>query len=503
MPLPGYIMLFSSLTFLYLFLPLVLLGNQLLKDKYKNNFLLLASWIFFAWSGVSYLVVLLGATVITYFSGILVSPGKERKSRVIILIISIIINLGTLVIFKYSNFLVTNFNLLLTGSSDHPVLIRKIIIPLGISFFTFSNISYLIDVHRGKTLPQRKFTDLALYIALFPKLSAGPIVRYHTMERSLAGRQQHIVNFYDGIKRFSLGLFKKIIIANQLALVADSVFSSPPGHLSAISAWLGIVVYSLQIYFDFSAYTDMAIGIGNMLGFRFTENFNFPYLSKNITEFWRRWHITLSTWFRDYLFLKLAYSASRRWKREKYFGLRADKWIYMYATLLTMCLCGIWHGANWTFLAWGAFHGLFMAFERLGLMKRLKRLPAAFSHIYFLLIITVSWVFFRSDSLPHAFQYLSAMAGFGTNGKGLYPFLEYLSPEFCLALGLAIPGSTPVFQQLYKTIYLSRKKLPVTGQLILRGSFGLFTLLFVIGSLFLSTLYLVPSSYNPFIYFKF
>jgi alginate O-acetyltransferase complex protein AlgI len=313
-------MLFSSLLFLYQFLPVTLFIYYLSKERFQSTVLLLASLIFYAWGGPSFISILIINILINYFSGLAMGSGEGGKRRKIFLILGIIMNLSLLVIFKYTHFFIENINLLTSLLGVSPVLIKKIFLPLGISFFTFKGISYLVTIYRRETAVQRNFIHVALYISLFPQLIAGPISRYRDLAPQLQGRTHSFEKFSSGIRRFILGLAKKVLIASQLSYLANQVFTVPLEHLSAPQAWMGILFFALRIYYDFSGYTDMAIGLGRMLGFEFVENFNFPYISRSFREFWRRWHISLSTWFRDYLFLPLAYHTSRKLPKEKYLG---------------------------------------------------------------------------------------------------------------------------------------------------------------------------------------
>ncbi|MCB0376237.1 MAG: MBOAT family protein, partial [Sinomicrobium sp.] len=380
----------------YVFLPTVLLLVLLSPRSWHNGLLLAASLVFYAWGGISFCLLLLGSILINYVIGLGIGTSRSTGRKKGWLVVGLVINLILLIIFKYTNFLLENLNLWLPPQSQ--IHFKPIPLPLGISFFTFQAISYLADVYQGRSEVQRKLPRLALFIALFPQLIAGPIVRYHDIAAQIRERRMSWGLFASGIERFIMGLSKKVLLANNFALVADEIFAVAPENLDTLSAWTGLLMYSLQIYFDFSGYSDMAIGLGRMFGFHIAENFNFPYIARSIREFWRRWHISLSQWFRDYLYIPLG--GNRRGPGRTYLNL-----------LIVFVLTGLWHGASWNFLIWGLFHGFFMVIERLGLERFLQKAGAVAGHLYALLVIMLSWVFFRSPNLPHAKGYFLALAG--------------------------------------------------------------------------------------------
>jgi alginate O-acetyltransferase complex protein AlgI len=385
--------------------------------------------------------------------------------------------------YKYANFLVDNLNVVLTGIGLDTMVLSPVHLPIGISFFTFQAISYVVDVYRGTSRVQKNPLDMALYIALFPQLIAGPIIRYHDVATQIRNRQHTLNDAYLGIRRFVFGLTKKLVIANPLGLVADQVFAIPAEELTAPLAWLGIVAYSLQLYFDFSAYSCMAIGLGRVFGFHFLENFNYPYISRSVQEFWRRWHISLSNWFRDYLYIPLG--GNRIGERRTYLNL-----------LLVFLLCGLWHGASWNFVIWGLFHGAFLIMERLGLSALLARFWRPLQHAYVLMVVMVAWVFFRAETLPYAMRYLQAMAGFGS-GSGLHDDARFLmTPEFLWVMVAAIIFSTPVWLRVQDVLDKPRQGVQ---EFCVQCS-GLAVL--AIASL-CCVLYVAAGSYNPFIYFRF
>jgi alginate O-acetyltransferase complex protein AlgI len=409
---------------------------------------------------------------------------KERRNFFLALGISI--NLLLLVSYKYANFIVDNLNIALHFIQMPSIHIPSIHLPLGISFFTFQAISYLVDVHRGEVPAQKRLLDLGLYIALFPQLIAGPIVRYHDVSAQITDRQHSIELFASGTMRFIYGLAKKVLIANPLAEIADSVFAASGSDLTLPIAWLGILAYTLQIYFDFSGYSDMAIGLGRMFGFRFHENFNYPYIATSLRTFWKRWHISLSSWFRDYVYIPLG-------------GSRVATFRVYVNLFVVFVLTGFWHGASWNFLVWGLFHGVFLASEHAGFSNLLQRLWRPFQHLYLLFVVMISWVFFRADTLTQALNYLSAMFDPRNFETSEIQFLQVATNESLLILPIAIILAMPVYPALKQRLE------NLTGQKVL-GTALIIDLprLVLLGSLFfLSMLKVASSTYNPFIYFRF
>lgn len=355
--------------------------------------------------------------------------------------------------------------------------------PLGISFFTFQTMSYVIDVYRHDGKVQNNIFDLALYISLFPQLVAGPIVRYETVDNQISNRKHSMDKFADGVNRFIIGLGKKVIYSNQLGLIADSVFAAQVSELSTLEAWLGIICYTLQIYFDFSGYSDMAIGLGKMFGFDFLENFNYPYISQSVSEFWRRWHISLGSWFRDYVYIPLG-------------GNRVSP-IKQYRNLfIVWSLTGIWHGANWTFMAWGLYYGILIALEKAFLDKLLKKLPQIFRHIYLVLIVMIGWVFFRAENITQAIDFIRVLGGIGANGIYNNSFISYINESGFIVI-LAIIFSVPVLPKVKSMLELNHKKLVESRFMYFTHSACLMSIMFII------VVILVNSTYNPFLYFRF
>ncbi len=483
-------MVFSSLTFLYIFLPLVLIANYLVRKEFRNALLLIASIIFYAWGGVSYTAILIISILLNFVIGKLIAKNLSNIKSRRYLIIGVIVNLGFLGVFKYANFIIENINSLIeTSGISFSITEPGIILPIGISFYTFQALSYIIDVYKRKTPVQNKLVDLALYISLFPQLIAGPIVRYNDIAEQLKIRENNRENFVSGIERFVLGLAKKVLIANQFALLADTAFGIVPQNLSTFVAWGGIIAYSLQIYFDFSGYSDMAIGLGRMFGFQFLENFNFPYISKSIREFWQRWHISLSNWFRDYLYIPLG--GNRKGNNRTYLNL-----------LIVFFVTGFWHGASWNFVAWGMLHGMFMIIEKLGFDKILSKIWRPVQHLYTIFIVVMAWVLFRAEDFSHAWGYYKAMFSYKSININADVLDIFLNSELYIILIIALLSSTRIWVVIYNrgTSLFSQNSLQKN---IAVGLWNILVLLFIVGVMAMATNSLVANSYNPFIYFRF
>ena len=469
-------MVFSSLTFLFAFLPLTLLVYYAVPRALRNVVLLGGSLLFYTWGEGFFVALMLASITLNFVAGLVVDRRRGSRAGRGFMTLFVALNLGLLAAFKYANFIVDNLNSALGVAIE----LDPVHLPIGISFFTFQALSYLIDVHRGQVDAQRNPLNVALYISMFPQLIAGPIVRYHDVARQLVERVFRREEFAYGVRRFVLGLGKKVLIANVLARVADGVFALAPGEMSPVLAWLGVVCYAFQIYFDFSGYSDMAIGLGRMFGFTFLENFAHPYVARSIQDFWRRWHLSLSTWFRDYLYVPLG-------------GNRVAKW-RVYANLVTVFfLCGLWHGAAWNFVLWGLLHGAFLVLERAGGKRVLARVPRVAGHAYTLLVVLVGWVFFRAETLSSALSYLRVM--FVGGGMDPLPVETFLDREVLIALLVAVPASLPIASTL--TRRFENASTPArAGRSVVRLAF--------VGSVFSATvLYLVAGTYNPFIYFRF
>ncbi|MGW8192898.1 MAG: MBOAT family O-acyltransferase [Desulforhopalus sp.] len=477
-------MVFSSLFFLFFFLPLVLFSYFITPKRLRNLHLLLASLFFYAWGEGLYVLLMLFVVVANYFLGKAFQSGEARFRRPL-LFLGIAFNLLPLIYFKYTGFFLDSFGAP-AGLASFFSATGAIHLPLGISFFTFQALSYLIDTYRKTTPPQQNFINLGLYIALFPQLIAGPIVRYHDIARQLCSRKVTLEGFCLGIERFIIGLAKKVLLANTLGLMADSVFSCPPSSLPTFAVWIGAISYTLQIYYDFSGYSDMAIGLGRMFGFTFLENFNFPYISRSIQEFWRRWHISLSNWFRDYLYIPLG-------------GNRKGSWRTIGNLYLVFFLCGLWHGASWNFVVWGLFHGCFLVLERGRWGSILGRAPVFIGHAYVLMVVLVGWIFFRADTLSQAVELLAVLVGGQQTSLMPYAVLLRLDALYCVTLGCSLFFMVPPPAWLREKV---QSIVPaVSGRITTLWpslKFFCLCLLFTLSAASLAT-----GVYNPFIYFRF
>lgn len=472
-------MVFSSVIFLFMFLPTVLVGNFLIKKQYRNYFLLIMSLGFYAFGEPKLIYVMLFSISINYFSGLLIYYGKIKSSEFIerfFIFIGVALNLYLLFYFKYFDFFVSSVNSIF--HSDIPL--KSIILPIGISFFTFQGMSYIIDLYRGKVSVQKNICYLALYVTLFPQLIAGPIVRYIDINDEIENRECTVSMFSEGISRFVVGLAKKMVIANHMALVADKVFELDPTQtLTTTVAWIGAIAYTFQIYFDFSGYSDMAIGLGKMLGFNFLENFNYPYISKSITEFWRRWHISLSSWFRDYVYIPLGGNR----KGNVYFNLTC-----------VFLVTGLWHGASFNFVVWGLWHGLFIVIEKIFKVKNINfNIPSYIKWLYTMLVVVIGWVMFRAIDLGYAVEYIKVMFGFGNHSPVvLFNIGYYLTTKIILISIISIIASMPVLSYLQSKI---DRVSPIISDISSR--------LCVIALFVVSIILIMTSTYNPFIYFRF
>jgi alginate O-acetyltransferase complex protein AlgI len=497
---------FTAPTFLFFFLPIVLtayfatyiifslLASKRLGNVALNLVLLVASLIFYAEGERAYTLIMLFSITFNYVMGLLIDLSPTPTVRKLTFTASLAVNLGLLIAFKYSDFLVMNANHVLALMHIAPKPLPHRHLPIGISFFTFHALSYVTDVYRREVKPMRRFDSFALYITLFPQLIAGPIIRYKIICDQFASRVVTLEGFAEGVRRFVIGLGKKLIIADTVAYTADQIFSaSHTAMLTPAVAWLGVICYTIQIYFDFSGYSDMAIGMGRMFGFVFPENFNYPYISQSITEFWRRWHMTLSSWFRDYLYIPLG--GNRRGPARTYLNL-----------MIVFFLCGLWHGATWSFVAWGMFHGAFLIVERVGLTQFLERTPRLVRHGYALLVVMVGWVFFNARDLSHALTYLEVMFGL-RGGTGLeYNLALYLDKALVLALIAGIIGSTPIIpavRQAWESVIDrfpdSRREGAIAGDVLWR----LMSVTMTMAVFFGSAIMAAHGSYSPFIYYRF
>ena len=470
-------MLFSSLTFLFGFLPILLIIYFIVKNRnIRNLILLLFSLVFYAWGEPKYIILMLITITVVYLFGIIIDKfdiEKKYKEKKISLLLCIIVVIGNLIFFKYTNFLLDN----LRNIFGFNIKNLNIVLPIGISFYTFQILSYIIDLYNKKIKVQKNILSLALYVSLFPQLIAGPIVRYETIENEINNRKETLEDIIKGIKRFIIGLSKKVIIANNMAMLADLIFNNHNNSYGTSIIWLGVLAYTLQIYFDFSGYSDMAIGLGNVFGFHFLENFNYPYISKSVTEFWRRWHISLSTWFRDYIYIPLG-------------GNRVSKIKWIRNIFIVWTLTGLWHGAAWNFIIWGLYYGILLLLEKLYLNKLLDKLPKIINYIYTIIIIMIGWMIFRANSLNEILLFIKTMFIYHKT-DWVTIISENLSTFNSLLFIIpAIIFSFPVIN-IIKDKYGNKTVYIIIGNIILIGLFRI------------CILYLTSSSYNPFIYFRF
>jgi len=476
-------MVFSSPIFLFLFLPIVLGVYFLLPKALWNLWLLVASLCFYAWGERLFTLVMVASISMNYVFGLLLERFRGRPGMKATMVVAAVANLGLLIGYKYANFLVGILNGILSAIHVAPIHLDPVHLPIGISFFTFHALSYVIDVYRADVRGQKDFVKVALYVTLFPQLIAGPILRFHHVAHQFGIRSVNLLLFQSGIRRFLVGFGKKVLIANTLAGPADKIFAASPSTLSAGTAWLGILCYTLQLYFDFSGYSDMAIGAGRMFGFQFPENFNYPHISRSIKEFWRRWHISLSTWFRDYLYIPLG--GNRVSPGRGYFNL-----------LTVFFLCGLWHGASWSYVVWGLYHGVFLVLEGHGFLRRVESLPRVFGHLYASLVVMVGLVIFRADTLSHATRYLRAMVGSGRGTTENFASM-FLTHDIQLALLAAIIGSTPFVATLARRLCSMPER--TTGRLAVECAMNAGLMAVFV----LSLACLSAGTYNPFIYFRF
>lgn len=466
-------MVFSSTIFLCVYLPLVLLGYYICPKKGRNLFLLIVSLVFYAWGEPKYVFLMIFSILVNYIFGRLMDKHRENKKRLkLMLVLSVVIDIGLLSVFKYTDFIITNVNAIFGSNFD----LLNIALPIGISFYTFQAMSYTIDVYRDDVRVQKNLIDFGMYITMFPQLIAGPIVRYADVQDQLADRSVTTADFSEGIMRFVVGLGKKVLLANQMGAVWSEIYALG-GDVSALMAWTGAIAYTFQIYFDFSGYSDMAIGLGRMFGFKFPENFRYPYQSVSITDFWRRWHITLSTWFKEYLYIPLG--GNRRGLARQALNL-----------LIVWSLTGFWHGAGWNFVMWGLYYFVILFIEKLFLLKALDKLPKFFRHVYALLLIIIGWVIFASDDVSVLLPYLGSM--FGANGA-IGGMDVYTLLTKAVLLIICCVAST----ELPKKLFLS-----AAGAMNEKAAFTLKSVL-MIALLALSMILLIGDSYNPFLYFRF
>lgn len=468
-------MLFSSIVFLFTFLPAVVILYYLLPVRFRNVILLLASLVFYAWGEPVYLFLMLLSILFNYFSGLDIARNlQDKRAAKRSLVFNLIINLAVLGFFKYEGFVLDTLN----GILPVHISYHALPLPIGISFYTFQILSYIIDVYRGNVKVQTNLPNFALYVTMFPQLIAGPIVQYADVDEQLASREVSRTKFGEGSMYFIRGLAKKVLLANTSGMIFTEVSGLAKGNIAVMTAWLGAFAYMFQIYFDFSGYSDMAIGLGKMLGFEFNMNFNYPYVSKSITEFWRRWHISLSSWFRDYVYIPLG-------------GNRVSKIKHIRNLLIVWFLTGLWHGAAWNFVAWGLYYGVILIIEKYLLSPVLDRLPDVVRHIYSIVLVVIGWVLFFSSSFGQAADYIRVMFGAGAHGFADRESMYLLTSNLILWL-ILIFGSTPLVHFRYEHMLRTKKwNTTIINSVV-------YAALFIV-----CIAYLVTETYNPFLYFRF
>ena len=459
-------MVFSSLVFLLLFLPTVVIVNFILPPKFRNLFLLAANLIFYAYGEPVYVLLMIASIAVNYYLAKYIDKTSDYRKRKMMLILCILLNIGALCFFKYTMLIADTLRIIPWFKNLSGI---NIVLPIGISFYTFQAMSYVIDVYRGDCRSSKSLVDFGAYISLFPQLIAGPIVRYSDVERKIKERHVSYVMFSNGVKLFVIGLAKKVLLANQFGLIWNEICVSV-GNVGTLGAWIGAFAYTLQIYFDFAGYSDMARGLGKMLGFDFCINFSYPYISRSITEFWRRWHISLSTWFKDYVYIPLG-------------GNRRGILRQIVNILIVWALTGLWHGAGWNFVMWGVYYGVLLVLEKLFVGKLLTAVPKIICHIYTLLIVVVGWIFFASPTFADAFSYLKVM--FTPSGSLQFNFMPWL---FTFAVGII--SATPLGAALFGTLRVKHKS-------------GIIEIILCIVGFVICVASLVTESYNPFLYFRF
>lgn len=467
-------MVFSSLLFLFRFFPIVFICYYLAPRKLKNLVLFVFSLIFYAWGEPIYVILMIFSTIVDYINGMLVYYFKEKEKNNIakvFVIASIIINLLLLSVFKYSDFIIENINKVFNLN----IALTNLALPIGISFYTFQTMSYTIDIYRGEAKVQKNILSFGTYVALFPQLIAGPIVRYKTIAEQLNSRHVTIDKLLYGIMRFIVGLGKKVLLANNIGVLWSTISNYSESNLPMLTAWLGIIAFTFQIYFDFSGYSDMAIGLGAMFGFDFLENFNYPYKSKSITEFWRRWHISLGTWFKEYVYIPLG-------------GNRKNQIVNI---LIVWILTGFWHGANWNFIFWGLYFAVILILEKKFLLKHLEKLPKLIQHFYSLILIICGWAIFAYPDMKRGKTYFKALLGLSSGGIYNTNTLYLLYTNIILLL-IVIIGSTDIPKKICQKFLDNRFSIKILCQT-----------LFIVIIFILSVAYLVNASYNPFLYFRF
>lgn len=471
-------MIFSSVFFIFVFLPVTLAVYYLVPWKIKNLVLLLFSLIFYAWGEPVYIFLMIFSIIFNYFSGLELDSRRRKKEKrkfKICFITTVVANLAILGFFKYYGFFVLNLNRILP--IDIPY--KELALPIGISFYTFQTLSYVIDVYRGNVEVQKNLISFGTYVTMFPQLIAGPIVRYADVEKQLRKRTVSLTKFGDGVLWFLRGLGKKVLLANNIGMVFDTIIAMGTDERSVLTAWIGCLAYTMQIYYDFSGYSDMAVGLGKMLGFEFVKNFEYPYISKSVTEFWRRWHISLGTWFREYVYIPLG-------------GNRVSVPKHVRNIMIVWVLTGFWHGAAWNFLFWGFYYGILLLIEKYFLQSFLEKAPGFLSHVYTMLLVMIGWVFFFSSSMGQAVSYLGNMVGIGGTGLADSTGLYDLTTNLVLIIVMILCATPKVYGWFRRFALEGNSRFRLAG-----------TILVYAGIFVASTAYLVNVTYNPFLYFRF
>jgi alginate O-acetyltransferase complex protein AlgI len=481
-------MVFSSVGFLFFFLPIILVLYAFFRNKKiaRNVLLIAASLFFYFWDEKEYTLVLVGIIIMNYCFGLLLDRTGSHKSRKIIIIISTVLNLLPLVFFKYTGFFIENLNAVRSLIGFLPIKQPAIHFPLGISFFTFQIMSYTIDLYRGKIKTQKNFLSLSLFLTLFPKLGQGPIMRYADFENQIDEHRASLEDYYSGIKRFIIGLGKKVLIANVAAGVSDKIFAVPSADFSAGVAWLGLICFTIQLYFDFSGYTDMAIGLGRMFGFKITENFNYPYAARSIKEFWAKWHISLTSWFRDYLYFPLG-------------GSHVAEFRLYFNIVFVFIITGLWHGASWNFVIWGLWHGGFLVLERILPKNFFEKMWRPFGNAYQMMVVMLSLVMFRSPNFPHAINFIKSLFGF-SDGLNQHGLIYYINSEIVIAIIFGIIGSYPIVPFIQNKITRANLSLANSSQLISQRALSIIVTALLFTILILSFMSVASDTYNPFLY---
>lgn len=466
-------MVFSSIIFMFTFLPITLMLYYIAPRSFRNFILLLISLVFYAWGEPVYVFLMIFTTIFDYIMGLIIDKHRGKSLSKSIFILTIVVNLGILGFFKYYGFLIENINTVFSLNISY----SQLPLPIGISFYTFQTLSYVVDVYLNKVKVQKSVISFGLYVSMFPQLVAGPIVRYSDIDYQIDNRKETISKFGEGAERFIQGLGKKVLFANNIGMLFTSVQAMDINSISVLTSWLGIIAYTLQIYFDFSGYSDMAIGLGKMFGFDFIENFNYPYVSKSVTEFWRRWHISLGSWFREYVYIPLG-------------GNRCSIPKQVRNLFVVWFLTGLWHGSSWNFIVWGLYYGVILFIEKIFLKNVLESIPSFIRHLYTMILVMIGWVFFSYDNLGTGLLYISVM--FGLNGNPIIDstFMYYLYTNIIILIPIIL-CSTPIVNIVYKKIVYKKK-----WGIILGIAINLIIL-------FIATAYLVNATYNPFLYFRF